>query len=133
MVSWFLWGFILNLLPFVACLCMPLMASPSLGAAVSCISGLLCTASSCGGLCWFITGSVFRFRKDFGYASGDIPNAGITDEAWATALEADSGLFQISSGRFMWVFLMINYGSMAASCGCALLGGLCSAVLACFK
>jgi len=133
MVSWFLWGFILNLLPFAACLCMPLMASPSMATIASCFGGLLCTASSCGSLCWFITGSVFRFRKDFGYASGDIAPTGTTDEEWAAQLETNSGLYQISSGRFMWVFLMINYGSMAASCGCSLLVALCSAVLACFK
>ena len=134
MVSWFLWGFILNLLPFVGCVCMPLAAFGE-GAAklATCVSGLACTAASCGSLMWFITGSVFRFRSDFGYASGDVVPAGVTQQAWDLSLEADKGLFQVSSGRFMWVFLMINYGSMAVSCGCGILAALCGCIVAMFK
>ena len=129
MVSWFLWGFILNIAPFAACFCMlPTILLPNLAQLFSCFASLLMTFSGCGSLAWFITGSVFRFRSDFNFASGDVIPAGVDSDAWYTALEADSGLFQVSSGRFMWVFLMINYGTMAASCGCALLVGICSCV-----
>ena len=128
-VTWFLWGFIQTLvLPLSATILVGLgmLIHPSLG---SFCSGLLGCGMSCGGLAWWITGIVWRFRSDGAYATGDVVPEGKDLDAWEAEISADDSLFQYKSGKFMFIYYVICWSMMA--CGC--LTSLCGAIAGCLS
>ena len=55
---------------------------------------------------------------------------GVTQEAWDLSLETDKGLYQVSSGQFMWAYLMTIYGILACACSLSILGSIGNMLLA---
>ena len=100
-VSWFLWGFIQALAPWllapfiVSCM----VLSPELGSLCGILS---CCGLGCSAIAWWIAGIVWRFRSDGSYACGD-ELAGEGGEV----LVADAALVQASSGKFMLIYYCI--------------------------
>ena len=93
-IIWFTWGFMQSLVAPLASVIIIGLGSiihPSLGA---CCSGLLGCGMSCGGLAWWITGIVWRFRSDGSYATGDIVPEGKSIDEWETEISIDGSLFQ---------------------------------------
>lgn len=119
-VIWFLWGFIQILAPIGAALlagiCM--LISPALA---NFIGGLVGCAAGCGGLAWWITGIVWRFRADGAYACGDFIPEGKTEEEWLETITAEGSLFQHQSGKFIAIYYLICWGLMACNCATALI------------
>ena len=99
--------------------------SPSLG---SCIGPLVGCGAGCGGLAWWIAGIVWRFRSDGAYAAGDVLPNGKELEAWQTEIEAEGSLFQVKSGKFMFIFYVITWSSMGLCCLCMLVGSIYACV-----
>ena len=104
-VSWFLWGFIQALAPWllapfiVSCM----VLSPELGSLCGILS---CCGLGCSSLAWWIAGIVWRFRSDGSYACGDELIYGTDGEV----LVADASLVQASSGKFMLIYYCICFG-----------------------
>ena len=93
-ITWFMWGFMQSVVAPIAALVLVGLGSllhPSLGA---CCSGLTGCGMSCGGIAWWITGIVWRFRSDGSYAAGDIVPEGKGIDEWETEISADGSLFQ---------------------------------------
>ena len=68
--------------PCAAMCIIPCLTSitPLIGSCVACI---FATSMACGGLAWWITGIVWRFRSDGAFASGDIPaEKGMDIDEW---------------------------------------------------
>ena len=102
---------------------------------MSCCVGLGSTAVSCSGLAWWIAGMVWRLNQAGSLASGDEIPTGVTgwdgqtietQEQWAAYLKDDqyTGPIQISSGNFMYVYLLITWILMGTACGCSIIGAL---------
>ena len=129
-VAWFLWGSLVMLpAPIIAGLVafLAMLVSPALGTFCSTLFGC---AVSCGGLAWWITGIVWRFRSDGAYASGDYVPEGTSVEAWEQTVEAEGSLFQYHSGKFMFIYYVICWSFMACSCSCSLLAALWGCIAA---
>mmetsp|Transcript_32073 Transcript_32073/g.37718 ORF Transcript_32073/g.37718 Transcript_32073/m.37718 type:complete len:106 (+) Transcript_32073:171-488(+) len=101
-----------------------MLINPTLG---SCCMGLNGCAMTCGGLAWWITGIVWRFRSDGAYAAGDIVPDGKTLEDWETEISADGSLFQHQSGKFMFIYYILCWSLMGLSCLCS----VCAAIAGC--
>jgi len=125
---WFLWGFIQMLAPCAAMCLVPLagMISDMLGSCMGCILG---AGACCGSLAWWITGIVWRFRSDGAFVSGDEAPKGITMDDWNAQIEKDHGLYQYSSGKFMYIFYLIGFISISVSCACSLIGCIASCIM----
>ena len=91
-VTWFLWGFIQTLAPIGIGLIGAIGAAinPVCGTALGGIGGC---AMGCGGLAWWITGIVWRFRSDGAFAVGDIPQGDVKPDEWMKTVEADGSLY----------------------------------------
>ena len=121
-VLWFFWGFIMALAP---CAAAPVLAIANcihetlakvLGGIVSCGIG-------CGGLAWWISGIVWRFKASGSFAAGDQ----LTEEE-RTALDTDeTTLFQYRSGNFMLIYYIIVWSLM----GCSILSSLIGLIASC--
>ena len=123
-VSWFLWGFICEILLPAGFLLGGLTALLSPGLATCCF-GLAGCGKCCGGVAWYIAGIVWRFRATGRYASGDF------EETEYLLLEPT--LIQEKSGRFMGTYYLITWIIMGIGCGCSILAGLgmCIAAMCC--
>ena len=119
-VIWFLWGFCQILAPLAAGILggLAMLISPALA---NFIGGLSGCAVGCGGLAWWITGIVWRFRSDGAYACGDFIPEGKTEEEWLETITAEGSLFQHHSGKFMAIYYLICWGLMACNCATALI------------
>jgi len=128
-VTWFLWGFCQMMAPIAGTLltCIGFALSPMLG---QIIGGLTGCATACGGLAWWITGIVWRFRSDGSYSCGDIVQDGHTEEEWMVEVTKTGTLFQHKSGKFMAIYYLICWSliafNMLCSIGAALYMCLCS-------
>merc|ERR1712232_1179432 len=111
--TWFKWGFILNI--FIVVLAFLQYAwsftdSEALQTAVGCFS---CPVG-CGGLAWFISGHVIRYRHIGDVCSGDY-------YADAIALDPSAGTlgdapYQWKSGKFINVYIIIVWSIVAFGC-----------------
>ena len=109
-VVWFLWGFWAQIICIVlTAIVVPLSFYKQNLASVlgSIFFGLYCTNS----FVWLAFGSIWRFSKAGVVASGDKLERlyGTTDALWAKSLEAAqvSNGYQVNSGRFMKIYLML--------------------------
>lgn len=127
-VTWFLWGFIQTLAPIAVGLISAIgtAINPTCGSALAGVGGC---AMGCGGLAWWITGIVWRFRSDGAYSVGDIPEGDVKPEEWEKTVTGSTSLFQHHSGMFMFVYYMICWSSMVLS----LLCGLGVSIYGCIK
>ena len=93
--SWFLWGFIHALAPWLLFLCVKVCTalSPKLG---ECSQILAICSYGCSTVAWWVTGIVWRFRPDGAFASGD--KFSVLVDGDETTLEADPLLVQAKSG-----------------------------------
>ena len=89
--------------------------------------GLNGCAFACGGLAWWITGIIWRFRADGAFASGDIAPEGTSLDDWDATITADGSLYQHRSGKFMLIYYFICFGLMA----CCFLSSLTAALWSC--
>ena len=127
-VSWFLWGFLQNLvLPVSAVLLIGLgmLINEGLG---KCCGGLASLGMCCGGTAWWITGIVWRFRSEGAYAAGDFVPEGKSVEDWDTEISGEDSLFQYKSGKFMFIYFMICWSFMALGCLCSAIGAIAACV-----
>lgn len=113
---WFEWGFILQMMTVGAILCgMLIFCAPKFAASgSSCVLGL----QQCGGLAWFITGMVLRWRQAGNICSGkDLSVMGAAYEG------APIPGVLYSSGNFINVWLIINLSFMGCCCvtGCVMM------------
>ena len=125
-VIWFTWGFLQNLVaPLASGLLvgMGLMLHPILGSVCMCLLG---SAMSCGGIAWWITGIVWRFRSDGKFACGDVVPEGMTEEAWQAEITADDSLYQHSTGNFLFIYYIICWSLAGAGCLCSILASICA-------
>ena len=122
-VKWFLWGFIQMLLPIAGGL---LFFVPSLAA---CVQG----STQCAGFIWWIMGMVWRFSAAGKFASGDVIPEGTTEEAWIEGISNPETVWQYSSGNFMYIYYLITWILIGTSCGCGILGALCTCIAGCMK
>ena len=123
-VSWFLWGFICEIIMPAGFLLGGLTALLSPGLATCCF-GLAGCGKCCGGIAWYIAGIVWRFNAVGRYSSGDhVPEDYFANEA---------NLIQTQSGNFMRIYYLITWIMMAVMCGCSILAGLgmCIAAMCC--
>ena len=91
--------------------CIHEMIAKVLGGMVSCGVG-------CGGLAWWISGIVWRFKASGSYSSGD----SLTEEERTAAFADETNLFQLKSGNFMLIYYIIVWSLMGASLLCSLIG-----------
>ena len=127
-VFWFLWGFSQALLIPLSSMLLTVIGAlihPTLGTLCAGLTG--CTMS-CGGLAWWITGIVWRFRSDGAYAVGDIVPEGKTVEDWEAEITTDGSLYQFKSGKFMFIYYIISWSIMACSCLCSIIAAICGCV-----
>jgi len=114
-VMWFLWGFIMSLAPCAAAPLMAIAGCIHLTLA-NVLGGILSCGIGCGGLAWWISGIVWRFKASGAFAAGD----SLTEEEF-TALDADKeSLYQYRSGKFMLIYYLIIWSLM----GCSILSSL---------
>ena len=123
-VSWFLWGFICEIILPAGFLLggITTLLSPGLG---MCCFGLAGCGKCCGGLAWYIAGIVWRFNAVGRYASGDFEDT--------EYLLLEPTLIQEKSGKFMGTYYLITWIMMGVMCGCSILAGLgmCIAAMCC--
>jgi len=69
----------------------------------------------------YIAGLVWRLRTSGRFASGDIMPEDVTEEQWYQEITSDepSNYYQYSSGRFIWILLVISWVILGLCC-CAL-------------
>ena len=84
--------------------------------------------ATCTFFAWWVVGIVWRFRSDGSYTCGDVPPEGTIIEDWDKQLDADSGLYQYRSGRFMLIFYLIGFIMIAISCACSIIGAICTCI-----
>ena len=127
-VTWFTWGFYQQMLPVAGLLLVGIATMINASLAKFC-QGVVSIGSVCGSLAWIIAGLVWRFRASGKFASGDsLDEAQLAIEE-ANAEVADSTtLYQLSSGKFMYVYYYILGVILAIVCGCSI-GNL---ITACF-
>ena len=82
-----------------------------------CLGGLYSCGMCCSMLACFIAGAVWRFGEAGSYASQEPDAEGMT--------ELDDQLPQTSSGKFMYIFYIINFSIMGLFALCSVLGCLC--------
>ena len=132
-VAWFLWGFWQALLPVLSGVAAGLTTAfgvPQLGA---CLGGLGGCGIGCGGLFWWIYGMVWRFKPYGKFAAGDVvPDTFVGDDYKDTFIAAYPATNQYSSGNFMAVYYLITWIMLGVSCGCTILGFLCTCLYAKF-
>lgn len=121
-VTWFTWGFANMVTMFGTMLCAGVLGSflPSLASCAMTLSG----CAQCSGFAWWIAGMVWRLRQSGKYASGDVMPLDTTEEAWEKAITAEGSLFQVSSGNFMYTYLLITWIFIGVCCGCSIIGGI---------
>ena len=125
-VTWFTWGFAQQMIPIAGILLVSISMMISGSLAAIC-QGLVGCGAGCGGLAWWIAGIVWRFRASGKFASGDsLTEAELTVAEAAADVENSTTLYQLSSGRFMYVYYMICWILMGVSCGCSLIGMIVS-------
>jgi hypothetical protein len=121
-VLWFLWGFIMALAPCAAAPvlalanCIHEMVGKVLGGIVSC-------GMACGGLAWWISGIVWRFKASGSFAAGDA----LTEAERAALPEDPETLYQYRSGNFMLIYYIIVWSLM----GCSVLTSLIGLIATC--
>ena len=116
-VLWFMWGFIVSLAP---CAAAPIMAIANCihETVAKVLGGIISCGIGCGGLAWWISGIVWRFKASGSFSSGD----SLTAEQLTTE-EADADtLYQIKSGNFMLIYYLIVWGLMACSILSSMIG-----------
>ena len=67
---WFKWGFFLMVVPIISAPILALTSYIHVSLLMLCNSLLSC-GIGCGGLAWWITGIVWRFKASGAFASGD--------------------------------------------------------------
>lgn len=121
-VIWFLWGFIMSLAPCAAALlggiahCIHEAFGKFIGSVLSC-------GMACGGLAWWITGIVWRFKASGSYASADQ----LTETERAALPEDPETLYQYRSGNFMLIYYIIVWSLI----GCSVLSSLIGLIVSC--
>ena len=115
-VAWFFWGFVMFITPLLAgaLLLAAYIVSPIMG---NCCSVIGIMAFGTSYLSWYITGIVWRFRKDGAFAAGD----GLSDDELNKELNllettGTQTLYQLKSGKFMLIFYLITWCSCAVNC-----------------
>lgn len=123
-VSWFLWGFICEIIMPAGFLLGGLTALLHPGLATCCF-GLAGCGKCCGGFAWYIAGIVWRFNGVGRYAAGDM-------EATDYSINSADAI-QLQSGNFMRTYYLITWIIMAVGCGCSILAGIgvCIAQMCC--
>ena len=103
--TWFKFGFVLNLLHMLYGVAIIIAISPSCELLGAC-SGLCNCLTSCGGLAWYITGIVFRWRHYGRVCSGEYWNK-------------DSGepnVYMTETGGLMYYYYIVTWIVMGLSC-----------------
>ena len=128
-VLWFVWGFFQSLvIPLGGSLLVLLAMAihPTFGTLCMGLNGCGLT---CGGLAWWVTGIVWRFRSDGAFAAGDIVPEGTTIEEWDQEVAAEGSFFQYRSGKFMFFYYVICWSLIASTCLCSVF----AAIYSCFS
>ena len=121
-LSWFKWGFILNVCSLVIAVSQALAAAaPIFGA----ITLLLACPTVCGGLVWFIIGAVWRYGEAGNVCSGDYQRDAI--ELDPTAGVIGETPYAWKSGKFLNIYYMTIFIILAINCciacTCMIVGG----------
>ena len=116
-ILWFLWGFIMALAP---CAAAPVMAIANCihEMVAKILGGIIFCGMSCGGLAWWISGIVWRFKASGSYSCGDQ----LTEEERTAAFADESSLYQLRSGNFMLIYYIIVWSLMGTSLLCSIIG-----------
>ena len=125
-VNWFFWGFLVFVSPFIITLLLVACVFVSPNTATVC-GPVLSFATACGSLVWYILGIVWRFNSKGRYTAGDVPPVGTDKEAWAEQVAAAGSNFQLSSGKFMFVYYVVSWVGLAV----AVLTSIVVVILAC--
>ena len=122
-VLWFTWMFA-NVCVAAGMMCVgPMLACCMMHCGEGCskfIGGLYGCGLCCSGLAAFIAGAVWRFGTAGTFASQEIDAEGLT--------QADGALLQTSSGKFMYIFYIINFCLMGLCLCCSMIGCLCKCI-----
>ena len=120
-VLWFLWGFVMALAP---CAAAPIMAIANCihETVAKVLGGIVSCGIGCGGLAWWISGIVWRFKSSGSYSSGDQ----LTEADRVAAMDDETSLYQIRSGNFMLIYYIIVWSLM----GCSILSSLIGLIAA---
>ena len=108
--TWFLWGFILNVAMLVMAVLQFLLAATK-ASIFGTLNGLVGCPVACGGLAWFITGMVWRWREIGKVCAGvyALENGG-----------HEGGVpYQWKSGKFMHIYNLICLIGIGCVCCCA--------------
>lgn len=113
--AWFVWGFwgtIYQIVIFAVFL--PLACTCTSNVHILYISGAIAeTISCCNTIAWLILGFFWRYSSGGSTCSGDKLEklAGVSNEDWTAALTAarDTDGYQLQSGKFMHVFIIISF------------------------
>ena len=120
-VTWFMWGFC-SFIPMIVCLPIPAIGS--------CLS----VCANCSLMAWWIAGMVWRLRTSGKFASGDVNQLSIkNDEEWIASISGENSFFQVESGRFIYIYLLITWIFWGVGCGCGIIGGIIGMIAACCK
>ena len=114
-VTFFTWGFLNTALCCGFC-CTGVLMSRCVPALVGCCFALS-SCTQCSSTIWYIMGLVWRLNEAGKFASGD----NLTEEELTAEQEADSTLYQLKSGNFMWTYFVISWIMMGTSCVCGCL------------
>lgn len=110
-VSWFVWGFWMQIAP-IGLLAITFSVSCCSAVGATILGIVLYTGLTCSMLAWWICGIVWRFRTDGKFAAGDLPLAGQDELAWKEAIRADGSLYQVNSGNFLYYYYVITWVMM---------------------
>ena len=86
------------------------------------VGGIVSCGIGCGGLAWWISGIVWRFKSSGSYSSGDQ----LTEADRVAAMDDETSLYQIRSGNFMLIYYIIVWSLM----GCSILSSLIGLIAA---
>ena len=118
-VTWFKFGFVLNLLYIVYGLMIIIAISPSCELLGAC-SGLFNCLVSCGGIAWYITGIIFRWRHFGKVCSG---------EYWDRS-SVEPNVYMVKTGATMANYYYITWVvfgiTLLGWCGCCVFQSLAS-------
>ena len=119
-VTWFYWGFIINVGAMVVAVFRLLYAATESEAWIK-LANFIGGPLGCGGLAWFIAGLVLRYRDIGNTCSGDYVTA---DDA-----SVDRSLYSWDSGHFINIYYTVIMWFFIVVCSCVCCIGICAGVM----
>ena len=116
-VTWFYWGFIINVGAMVVAVFQLLYAATESEAWIK-LANFIGGPLGCGGLAWFIAGLVLRYRQIGNVCSGDLVLEG----------EDQTGPYAWKSGKFMNIYYMVIMWILISVCACVCCVGICAGI-----